>query len=65
MSHIPTLFITAGSICMSSCLCLVLKQAGREDGAQMVSLITMTIIILVFLGLLDEAVTMIRRTFWI
>ena len=40
MSHISTLFITAGSICMSSCLCLVLRQAGREDGAQMVSLIT-------------------------
>ena len=65
MSHIPTLFAVAGSICMSSCLSVVLKQAGREDGAQMLSLITMTIIILVFLGLLDEAVTMIRRTFWI
>jgi hypothetical protein len=65
MSHIPTLFAVAGSICMSSCLSVVLKQAGREDGAQMLSLITMIITILIFLGLLDEAVTLIRRTFWI
>lgn len=65
MSHITTLFAVAGSICMSSCLSVVLKQAGREDGAQMLSLITMIITILIFLGLLDEAVTMIRRTFWI
>ena len=65
MSHITTLFAVAGSICMSSCLSVVLKQAGREDGAQMLSLITMIITILIFLGLLDEAVTLIRRTFWI
>lgn len=50
MSHIPTLFAVAGSICMSSCLSVVLKQAGREDGAQMLSLITMIITILIFLG---------------
>lgn len=64
ITHISTLFAVAGAVCMSSFLSVVLKQAGREDGAQMLSLVTVVIILLVVLGLLDEVVAVVRRTFW-
>lgn len=61
--NVSLIFKIAGIGILISVLCVVLKQAGKEEQAQMLTLAGVVIVLIMVVQLISELFTMVRSVF--